>query len=311
MSTASVEAVRGGAKLAALRRRVSGKLAPYVLVAPAMLAVLVVAVVPLGYGIYLSFTDWSLLSSSSAHLTGLDTWRELLHDARFRQALVHTVWWTVGTLIVEFGLGLPIALLLHRRTPVTGVVTGLLMLPWVTPFVVVAYAWQYLLDSSVGPVHAVLEPTGVVGEVSPFADPARALITITAISGWKGLPFMVVAILAARKGISDDVYEAAALDGATPWQSFRHITLPLLTPTLAVVGVVLGVLAFYSFDLVWLLTQGGPGDSTNLVGIELYTGFFRELRPGYAATMGTLLLVLLAVPSLLIVRLTRRARAAG
>jgi multiple sugar transport system permease protein len=311
MGTATVEAVRRGARLAALRRRAPRTLAPYALVAPATLAVLAIAAGPLGYGVYLSFTDWSLLSSSSARFSGLDTWSELLRDARFWQALEHTVWWTLGTLVVELGLGLPIALLLHRRTPVTGVVTGLLLLPWVTPFVVVAYAWQFLLDSSVGPLHAVLEPVGVLGDVSPFADPARALITVTIISGWKGLPFMVIAILAARKSISDELYEAAALDGAGPWRCFRHITLPLLTPTLAVTGVTLGVLAFYSFDLVWLLTQGGPGDSTNLVGIELYTTFFRELRPGYGATMGTLLLLVLVVPSLLFVRLTRRARSAA
>jgi multiple sugar transport system permease protein len=309
MTSLRVEAASSRPRLAALRRRTASRLVPYALVAPATLAVFVVAAVPLAYGVYLSFTDWSLLSSSTAHLSGFTTWEELLHDARLRTALEHTLWWTVGTLIVEFGLGLPIALLLHRRTPVTGVVTGLLMLPWVTPFVVVAYAWQFLLDSSVGPLHAVLEPAGIVGEVSPFADPARALIAITIISGWKGLPFMVIAILAARKGISDELYEAAALDGAGPWQSFRHITLPLLMPTLAVTGVVLGVLAFYSFDLVWLLTKGGPGDSTDLVGVELYTVFFRELRPGYAATIGTLLLILLVVPSLLLVRLSRKARA--
>jgi multiple sugar transport system permease protein len=292
------------------RRRGRVDATPYLLAAPATVLVLLIAAMPLVYGVWLSFTDWSLLESGEPQLQGLQTYRELLHDAGFWRAIEHTVWWTLGTLVVEIGLGLPIALLLHRRTPVTGIVTGLILLPWITPFVVVAYAWQYLFDASFGPLHALLQPLGVFGDSSPLADPGRAFLTVTAISGWKGLPFMVVALLAARKTIPDELYEAAALDGASPWRGFRHVTLPLLAPTLLVMGIVLGVLAFYSFDLVWLLTQGGPGDATNLAGIELFQTFFRDVRPGYAATMGTVMLAGLLTASLLLVRFSRGGRSA-
>jgi multiple sugar transport system permease protein len=193
---------------------------------------------------------------------------------------------------------------------VTGFVTGLLLLPWVTPFVVLAYAWLYLYSGSFGPLHWVLMHLHLVGQSSPLATTQDALWAVTLISGWKGVPFLTVALLAARQSIPDELYEASAVDGATSFARFRDITLPLLRRTLIGMSFVLGVLAFYSFDLVWLTTRGGPGTSTTLVGVKLFQSFFNDGRPSYAAAMGTVTLLMLLVAGLLTAKLALGRRRA-
>jgi multiple sugar transport system permease protein len=195
-------------------------------------------------------------------------------------------------------------LLLSRPSPVAGVATSLLLLPWVTPFVVVAYSWLYLLGSG-GPVHSLMQSTGMVGAASPLASPTLALPVLTVISGWKGLPFMTVALLAARRSIDQSLYEAAEIDGAGPLQRFRRISLPLMRSTIIVMSVVLGILAFYSFDLVWLLTQGGPGTSSEISGVLIYQEFFLNGAPGAAAAIGVSLFIILLVAGAMTMALTR------
>ena len=288
-------------------RRVRGKsFAPWAFVAPATITIALISIAPLIYGIYLSFTNWSLLDSSSPHLQGIAAYRTVLGDPQFLPDLLRTVWWTVGTVVVEILIGVPLALLLNIRTPITGTLTGLVMLPWITPFVVLSYAWLYLYDGMYGPLHAALQFLHLAGPASPLADAHRSLWALVLISGWKGVPFLAIALLAVRKGIPDELYEAASVDGASPLQKSRSITLPALTPTLGAMCVVLGVQAFYSFDLVWLTTQGGPGDSSRILGVNLFQAFFENASPGQAAALGSLMLVLLLIFVVPILRQTSR-----
>jgi multiple sugar transport system permease protein len=284
---------------------------PWTFAAPALLIVLALAILPLCYGIWLSLTNWTLLQGPVAHYQGLTAYNKLVNSDQFWSAFARTLKWTVGTVVIEVVVGLPLALLLNRRTPVTGAVTGLLLLPWVTPFVVLSYAWLYLYDGRFGPFHSALHALHVVGDASPLSDSRHALWAVTLISGWKGVPFLTVALLAALKGIPDELHEAAAVDGATTAARFWHITLPMIRPTLAAMSFVLGVLAFYSFDLVWLTTKGGPGDSTTIIGVQLYQTFFSDGRPGYAAAIGTFTLLVFVVAAGLggLVAVGRRRRA--
>lgn len=305
---------RGGADLQRTRpprlvreARVARRLklfTPYGLTGPALLVIVLVVLAPAVYGIWLSLTNWQFLQSTTAHFEGLAAYRAVFRSSAFWSAFGHTWFWTIGTVVIEVGVGLPLGLLLSRPTKVSGVMTSLLLLPWVTPFVVVSYSWLYLLGTG-GPVHSVLQAVGIVGNASPLASPTLALPVLTVISGWKGLPFMTVALLATRRGIEGSLYEAAEVDGAGPFQRFRLITLPLLRNVMVVMSVVLGVLAFYSFDLVWLLTQGGPGTSSNLSGVLIYQEFFLNGAPGPAAAMGVSLFVILLVVSTLVLTLTR------
>lgn len=278
---------------------------PQLMVSPAVAIITLLSLLPLVYGVWLSLTDWSLMESATPEFEGIAAYREMLADAEFWDSVLRSAWWTIGTLVIELATAIPLALLLNRRTPVSGVVTSLILLPWVTPFVVLAYAWLYLYDGTFGIFHHVLEALHIVGEASPLSEPSQALWAIVLISGWKGMPFLTIALLAVLKGIPGEQYEAAQVDGATKWQRFRYITFPSLTATLAAMCFVLGVQAFYSFDLVWLTTKGGPGKASELAGLDLFRTFFVEQRPGYAAALGTALLILLAVAGLLALAVVR------
>lgn len=278
----------------------------YYLIAPAVLVAIAVAILPLIYGFWLSFQDWYLLRSPTPSWGGLKNYRGLLNDAAFWRAFGRTWYWTIGTVAVEFLLGLPLALLLNRKSWLSEALSAFILTPWVTPFIVAAYGWRYLLDSQVGLLHNVLHMIGIAGERSVLSDPSLSLAMITFISGWKGTPFMAIALLAALKGISSELYEAARIDGAGHRQQFVHITLPLIRNTAIVIGLVLGILAFYSFDLAWIMTQGGPSNSTRIVGIVIFQTFFSELRPAYAAAISTSMLIVLLTVSMLTLRLRGR-----
>lgn len=286
-----------------MSRRV--KLVPYFLLAPALLVAFAVAIAPLFYGVWLSLQDWYLLRSPVPRWGGLKNYVQLFQDASFWSAFWRTWFWTLGTIAVELGLGLPIALLLNRRSLISEAVSAFILLPWVTPFIVVAYGWRFLLDSQVGPLHQVFALFGIVESRSILSDPSLSLAMVTFISGWKGVPFMIIALLAALKSIPDEYYEAARIDGAGAWQQFSHVTWPLIRNTALIIALVLGILAFYSFDLAWIMTRGGPGEATTIVGIKIYQTFFTELRPAYAATISSVMLVVLLLASALSLRLRR------
>jgi multiple sugar transport system permease protein len=271
------------------------RLAAYLFIAPALLIVAAVSLYPIAYQLWLSFTDWYLLQNPLPVWHGLVGYRRLFDDQLFWQSLGRTGVWTIGTVVLEYACGLPIALLLNRRSWVTGFLTGALLLPWVTPSIVAAYTWRWLLDSESGTIHALLHQFGIAGERSLLAEPSAVLPVLTAISAWKGIPFMAIALLASMKAIPADLYEAAAIDGAGKFRQFRDITFPLLRPVTIITCLILGILAFYSFDLVWIITKGGPSDASLLVGVYLFRLFFERLELSYAAVIGTSMLVLLIV----------------
>lgn len=291
----------------ASRGRLIGEVAlPYALIAPAIAVALAIAFIPLVYAIWLSFQDWYLLRNPEPVWGGLVNYQAMLSDVALWRAFWRTWIWTIGTVAVEIALALPIALLLNRNSALARAASALILLPWVMPFIVLGYGWRFLLDSEVGPVHDLLQAIGIAGNSSILNDPTLSFVAIIFISGWKGMPFMVLALLAALKSIPDELYEAAAMDGASPWQQFTTITLPSIQNTLLIISLVLGILAFYSFDLPFIMTRGGPQDSTTVLGISMYRAVFNDLRPSYAAAISVVMLVILAAASLLSLKLRRR-----
>mgnify|MGYP000733810529 CR=1 FL=1 len=282
------------------------RLLPYGMVAPAVLVAFAIAVVPLIYQIWLSFQDWYMLRQPQPVFGGLVNFVNLLHDGALWSAFARTWVWTIGTVLVEIAIAVPVALLLNRETAMARIASALILVPWVTPFIVVGFGWRFLLDSDVGALHLFLEAIGLAGNTSLLTDPLGALAAVTFISGWKGAPFMVIALLAALKSIPVELYEAAEADGAGPVARFWHITVPSVWNTIVMVGLVLGILAFYSFDLVWIMTKGGPQDATTIVGISIYKAVFLDLRPAYAAAISVVMLVGLFAASLLVLQLRRR-----
>ncbi|MBO9123805.1 MULTISPECIES: carbohydrate ABC transporter permease [unclassified Rhizobium] len=295
----------GGAGMARKRQARFNPL-PYALILPAACAAFAIAVVPLAYDVWLSFQDWYLLRNPVPAWGGLINYRELLTDDALWSAFIRTVIWTLGTVAVEIAIALPLALLLNRETPIARLASAVILLPWVMPFIVLGYGWRFLLDSQVGPIHHVLHLVGLAGDSNVFTDPNKALAVIIFISGWKGAPFLVLALLAALKAIPSELYEAAAVDGAGPLHRFAAVTFPAIRDTLVIISLVLGILAFYSFDLPWIMTKGGPGDATTTLGIAMFKAVFVDLRPAYAAAISIVMLVLLFASALLTLRLQRR-----
>ena len=292
-------------KASEARRPPARLLLPYGLVLPALLVAFAIAIVPLAYGVWLSLQDWYMLRSAVPRWGGLINFGHLANDGVVRAAFWRTWIWTIGTVVVELALGLPIALLLNRDTVVNRVASALILAPWVTPFVVLSYGWRFLLDSDVGQIQHALVFLGIAGRTSVLNDPHMALAVMTFISGWKGTPFMVIALLAALKAIPNELYEAAEIDGAGAWARLVYVTLPSVRNTIVVIGLVLGILAFYSFDLPWVMTRGGPGDATTIIGMTMYKAVFLDLRPAYAAAISVVMLVVLLAATLISLRLQR------
>lgn len=279
-----------GANLAAQRRR-----AAYLFILPALIVLGLIGLYPLLYQVYLSLTDWYLLTSPEPIFHGFRGFERFAADAVVWASLGRTVYWTVGTVVLELVMGMGIALLLNRRTFINGVLSALILLPWVAPSIVVALTWRWLLDSEYGTLHYILQSMGLAGRRSLLGSPATALAILTFVSAWKGTPFMVIALLAAMKSIPQELCEAASVDGATALQKFWYITLPLIRRTAVVMSLVLGILAFYSFDIVWAVGKGGPADSTTLIGVYLFRNFFERKEISYAATIAVSMLALLLV----------------
>lgn len=290
-----------GANFAAQRRR-----AAYLFILPALIVLGLIGLYPLLYQVYLSFTDWYLLTSPEPIFHGLRGFERFVADPVVWASLGRTVYWTVGTVVLELVMGLGIALLLNRRTSINSVLSALILLPWVAPSIVVALTWRWLLDSEYGTLHYILQSLGLAGRRSLLGSPATALAVLTFVSAWKGTPFMVIALLAAMKSIPQELYEAASVDGAAALQKFWYITLPLIRRTAVVMSLLLGILAFYSFDIVWAVGKGGPADSTTLIGVYLFRNFFERKEISYAATIAVSMLVLLLIFSAIYLWIFRR-----
>jgi len=268
---------------------------PYLLMLPCVVLIGGFLVYPLIDQIYLSLTHWKLLYAPTPTFVGPSTYQRLLGDPEFWASLWRTCIWTAGTIVVEFVVGFPLALALNHRTRLTGLATGLILLPWITPTIVVSYAWQWILDSQSGILQAALHALHLSGDTTPLAVYGAALPTVTIVSGWKGVPFMAILLLAALKGIPSELYEAAQMDGAGFLRQHLDITLPGVRKTALVAGLLLGIGAFYSFDFAWQMTKGGPGDATELAAIYLFRQFQYLLDWGYAAVIGMTLFAILAV----------------
>lgn len=269
--------------------------AAYLFILPALVVLGLIGLYPLFYQGYLSLTDWYLLNSPEPIFHGFKGFERFAADPVVWASLGRTIYWTVGTVVLELVMGLGIALLLSRRTVINGVLSALILLPWVAPSIVIALTWRWLLDSEYGTLHYILQSLGLAGRRSLLGSPSTALAVLTFVSAWKGTPFMVIALLAALRSIPRELYEAAAVDGATPYRQFRHITLPLIRRTAVVMSLVLGILAFYSFDIVWAVGKGGPADSTTLIGVYLFRNFFERKEISYAAVIAVSMVALLLV----------------
>lgn len=248
----------------ALRFNDSRNFLGLVFMLPAAAILLVFLTYPLGLGLWLGVTDAQI--GQSGRFVGLDHFRSLLNDSVFLLSLFNTVLYTVVASIIKFGLGLWLALLLNNRLPFKSIIRAIVLLPFVVPTVLSAIAFWWLYDSQFSIISWVLIKLALIHHYIDFlGDPWNARWSVIAANIWRGIPFVAITLLAGLQTISPSLYEAATLDGATSWQRFRHITLPMLSPIIAVVMTFSVLLTFTDFQLIYVITRGGPLNATHLM----------------------------------------------
>ena len=268
-------------------------------VLPAVVVLSLVTVYPVLSVLYLSLRRKLLLFDIS-EFTGLGNYRFLLSDDRFWNALGNTVYFTVLSVSLELLFGLGIALLLNRAFRFKGAVTALVLVPWAVPTVVSARMWEWMYNSDFGILNYLL---GM--KINWLGSPFWAMHAAVAMDVWKTTPFVVILLLAGLKMIPGDLYQAARIDGAGGWSLFRRITLPLLMPVVLVVLIFRTMDAFRVFDAVYVLTGGGPANTTETLSIYTYKVLFQTLQFGYGSTLSIVVFLCVGAISILYVRFLR------
>ncbi|MBC8129328.1 MAG: sugar ABC transporter permease [Rhizobiaceae bacterium] len=231
---------------------------------PAALFLLVFLTYPLGLGVWLGFTDASI--GRPGVFIGLENYGYLLEDRVFWMSVFNTILYTTVASVLKFGLGLWLALLLNENLPFKSFFRAIILLPWVVPTVLSALAFWWLYDAQFSILSFVLIEIGLIdAPINFLGDPNNARAAVIAANVWRGIPFVAISLLAGLQTIPASLHEAAALDGATSWQRFRNITLPLLTPIIAVVMTFSVLFTFTDFQLIYVLTKGGPVNATHLM----------------------------------------------
>jgi len=231
---------------------------------PATVLLIVFLTYPLGLGIWLGFTDTKV--GREGVFIGLENYEYLWEDAVTRLALFNTLFYTFVASVLKFFLGLWLAVLLNERLPFKTFFRSIILLPYIVPTALSAIAFWWLYDAQFSIISWVLVKAGWIDNYIDFlGDPWNARFSVLAANVWRGVPFVAITLLAGLQTISHSLYEAAAIDGATAWQRFRHITLPLLTPMIAVVMTFSVLFTFTDFQLIYVITRGGPLNATHLM----------------------------------------------
>jgi len=261
---------------------------------PAALVLIVFLTYPLGLGTWLGFTDAKI--GRPGEWIGIENFQFLWHDAVTRRVLFNTIFYTVVASVIKFGLGLWLALILNEHLPFKAVFRAIVLLPFIVPTALSAIAFWWIYDSQFSILSWGLQRLGLIDQYIDFlGDPWNARFSVIAANIWRGVPFVAITLLAGLQTISPSYYEAASLDGASHWQQFRHVTLPLLTPIIAVVMTFSVLFTFTDFQLIYVLTRGGPLNATHLMA----TLSFQRAIPGGALGEGAAIATAM-VPFLLV-----------
>ncbi|SEQ53029.1 carbohydrate ABC transporter membrane protein 1, CUT1 family [Faunimonas pinastri] len=292
-----------------MRRRLARVAEPYLYIAPTVILIVLIMLVPLVIGLSYAFRDIQLLDPFSGGFIGLDHFRTLWTDESFWQAMKNTVLWTFASVALQFLFGLILAQLLNRPFPGRPVIQALVFLPWAVPSFLSGLDWAWMFNPVVGPLPHWLAAVGILSSPENIlSDPDLAMWGPICANVWWGIPFFAITLLAALQSIPSDMYEAAAIDGAGPWQRFTRITLPFLAPTIAITVLLRTVWVANFADLIVVMTNGGPADRTQIISSYIFTQAFRQLDFGYASAIAVVLLVLLLLYSFAILVLRQAMR---
>jgi multiple sugar transport system permease protein len=281
------------------------------LLAPAVAYLLLFFGYPIFKNVAMGFQEYTSATffTGVAPWVGLDNYSDVIRSNVFSKAAVNTLLFTAGSIAGQFTIGLAVALYFQRRFPLSGLLRSLLLLPWLIPLIVSSAVWRWILDQDNGALNRLISGLEVFGHPGWLTSTSLALIAVILVNIWIGIPFNMAILYAGLEEIPQELYEAAALDGATGWTAFRHITWPLLRPVVNVVLVLGVVYTLKVIDIILGLTRGGPAHATETIATQSYHLSFTEFDFGQGAAMGNLLVVVSLVFATLYLRASRRSLA--
>lgn len=277
----------------------------YLFIFPSFLHLALFFLIPLVFSLWLSFHDWRGLNISNPPFVGLENYEFMLGDRRWWNAMVNTFYYTFVSVPLGMAVSLGIAMLMNLKIPGVYIFRAVFFIPVITSWVAVSVVWLWVLDGNLGLLNYGLSFLGLDGP-DWLADPQTAMLALILIATWKGAGFQMIIWLAGLQGIPREMYEAAIVDGATRWQRFRYVTLPLLAPTtffLLITGV---IGSFQVFTPVFVLTQGGPLNSTDVAVYRIYQRAFVNFDFGYASALAWVLFVFIFLATLVQLAYMRR-----
>lgn len=299
-----ISKLKVGVEPGSLKRKRKGFLTPWLFAFPALIPLAIFWIYPMLYSVYLSFTDWDYMSPEY-NIIWLENYLEIFQSPTFYGVLWNTLYFSVGTVMPTVVGGLLLALLLANKQKGMGIYRTILFSPWVTPTVAVSIVWSWIFEPRIGLANwflslfhlQALEWTGS----STWAMPAIIIVTV-----WKSVGWSMIFYLNALKKVPADLYEAASIDGATEWQKFLKITLPLISPTTLFLVIITTIESLQAYDQIQVMTQGGPAGSTRTLLYMYYQSAFQEFNMGKATAVATVLVIITAVLSLLQFVLSRK-----
>jgi multiple sugar transport system permease protein len=314
MATTRTVAARAGRPASqharpAPRHRWTSRWTTLAFLAPLIVYLLLFYAYPLYRNLDLSVHDYTprAFIQGNPEFTGLDNYLDVVSDDAFLRALGNTALFTLGSIAVQYVLGLALAVFFHRGFRLSAVLRALFLVPWLLPLIVSASTWSWMLNSDNGIVNAALQAFGI-GQINWLTSPDTSLLAVTIANIWLGVPFNLVILYAGLQNIPADLYEAAGLDGANAWQRFRRITFPLLRPVSAITLLLGLIYTLKVVDIIWIMTRGGPADTSTTLAIWSYREAFGTGQPDFspAAAVGNLLILLAFAAGLVHVHLQRR-----
>jgi multiple sugar transport system permease protein len=280
----------------------------YLFVAPALVVVGAVIIFPWLFTVWMSAFDWKI--GSVAHFVGFDNYAGLAKNQRFLEAILHTFYFTALAVVVPLFLGLVAALIFHREFPFRGVLRGIFTMPMMATPVAVALVWTMMFHPQQGVLNYLLSLFGLPPSLWVYS-PTWVIPSLVLVEIWHWTPLVMLIVLGGLAALPTEPYESARLDGATEWQLFRYITLPLIAPFLIVAAVIRTIDALKAFDTIYVISQGGPGTASETINIYLYLQAFAFYNVGNASAVVVVFFVVILALALLLLYVRQRAQWTG
>jgi multiple sugar transport system permease protein len=288
------------ARFLARRRR-----AYYLFIAPALVVVGAVIVFPWLYTLWMSVFDWTI--GSSAQFVGFGNYQKLAANQRFHEAILHTFYFTVLAVAAPLVIGTAAAMIFHREFPFRGALRGVFIMPMMATPVAVALVWTMMFHPQQGVLNYLLSLVGISPSLWTYS-PTLVIPSLVMVEVWHWTPLVMLIVLGGLAALPTEPYESARLDGATEWQLFRYITLPLVAPFIVVAAVIRTIDALKTFDTIYVITQGGPGTASETINLYLYLQAFSFNNIGYASAVVVVFFVIVLALALVLLHVREKAK---